>query len=85
MQVADALMWADVWSKTGEGDGNSEALSVLSSEVRRLLTLAEDAHEAWDNDRDTKVGKLLYAMISPEFCQHYRPELSPNAELKGSR
>ncbi len=60
-----------------------------NDEVNALLTLAEDAHEAWDKDEDARVGKLLLAMMDAAFRKTYRPDLvkvgatdtaTPNAE-----
>ena len=79
MDLDEALKWADTWAKTSDGDGDSEALAVLAAEVRALITLAEDAHEAWKNDRDSKVGKLLLSMIDTVHRKSYRPDLTPNA------
>lgn len=53
------------------------------AERDRLRTLARDAHTAWDNDRDARVGKLLMAMLDCEFSKTYRPDLTHNAELCG--
>ena len=54
-----------------------------AAEIERLRTLARDAYEAWDNDRDSKVGKLLRAMLDGKFCATYRPDLPHNAEVTG--
>jgi len=63
-----------------------------NDEVNALLTLAEDAHEAWDKDEDARVGKLLLAMMDATFRKTYRPDLAkvggsdtatPNASLEG--
>jgi hypothetical protein len=45
-----------------------------ATSVAALLKLAEDAYEAWDNDRDARVGKLLKAMLDPKFRATYRPD-----------
>lgn len=60
-----------------------ETPCTTTSEVQRLRSLARDAYEAWDNDRDAKVGKLLRAMLDDAFCKTYRPDLAPNASGKG--
>jgi len=52
-----------------------------AAEIERLRTLARDAYEAWDNDRDSKVGKLLRAMLDGKFCATYRPDLPHNTRL----
>ena len=64
-------------------DRLTQAYLELQVENVRLQKLAKDAHDAWDNDHDAKVGKLLYAMLSPEFCKCYRPDLTPNAIVRG--
>jgi hypothetical protein len=46
-----------------------------ADEIERLHTLARDAYESWDNDKDAKVGKLLRAMLDETFCAQYRPDL----------
>jgi hypothetical protein len=53
-----------------------------AGEIERLRTLARDAYEAWDNDRDGKVGKLLRAMIDKKFCATYRPDLPHNDQVQ---
>ena len=50
----------------------------LQVEIERLRTLARDAYEAWDNDRDARVGKLLIAMLDEKFSKTYRPDLVAN-------
>lgn len=45
-------------------------------ECASLRALAKDAYEAWDNDRDAKVGKLLRAMLDANFRKQYRPDLA---------
>ena len=64
-----------------------------NDEVNALLTLAEDAHAAWDKDEDARVGKLLLAMMDEVFRKTYRPDLvkvgadrtaTPNVELTGA-
>lgn len=51
-----------------------------ADEIERLRTLASDAYEAWDSDRDSRVGKLLRAMLDGKFCATYRPDLPPNVK-----
>lgn len=48
-------------------------------ERNRLRALARDAHAAWNADRDMRTGKLLVAMVNPEFSKHYRPDLEPKS------
>lgn len=55
-----------------------------AAEIERLRTLARDAYEAWDNDRDSKVGKLLRAMLDGKFCATYRPDLPHNDKVTGA-
>jgi hypothetical protein len=55
-----------------------EACARRDDEIKRLRALANAAFEAWDSDRDMKVGKLLHAMIDVDFCAGYRPDLMPN-------
>lgn len=55
-----------------------------ADEIERLRTLASDAYEAWDSDRDSRVGKLLWAMLDGKFCATYRPDLPPNAGVTGA-
>lgn len=54
----------------------------LERENVLLRTLAKDAYEAWDNDMDARVGKLLRAMLDEKFSKTYRPDLVPNARGK---
>lgn len=49
-----------------------------SHEIESLRTLAREASEAWDSDSDTRVGKLLRAMLDDGFRGAYRPDLRPN-------
>ena len=46
-----------------------------------LMAIANDAYSAWDNDQDSKVGKLLRAMVDEEFRRSYRPH--PQGEEHG--
>ena len=50
-----------------------------TDEIERLRTLAKDAYDAWQHDRDMRVGKLLLAMMDTKFSATYRPDLTPNA------
>ena len=52
----------------------------LERENVGLRALAKDAYEAWDNDRDARVGKLLRAMLDEKFSKVYRPDLAPTGE-----
>lgn len=52
-----------------------EAMEAQQAEIERLRALAKDAYAAWDMDRDARVGKLLRAMLNPEFSSAYRPDL----------
>ena len=50
-----------------------------AQEIEALKALANDARDAWDNDQDGRVGKLLLAMIDERFRFTYRPDLvTPN-------
>lgn len=53
------------------------------AEIARLRTLAKDAYDAWQHDRDMRVGKLLLAMMDTKFSATYRPDLVPNADVTG--
>jgi len=61
------------------------AMRAAKAEVDRLRTLAKDAYDAWQNDRDMRVGKLLLAMTDTEFSHMYRPDLGSNVELSRRR
>lgn len=51
-----------------------------NAEIEAMRSLARDAYDAWDHDRDAKVGKLLRAIMDDEFRAMYRPDLVvPNA------
>lgn len=52
-----------------------------NAEIERLRTLAKDAYDAWQHDRDMRVGKLLLAMMDTKFSATYRPDLVPNAKV----
>lgn len=56
-----------------DGDPHGEC----AAEIGRLQALAREAYEAWDKDRDSRVGKLLLAMLDAKFCATYRPDLAP--------
>lgn len=60
-------------------------LEIASGEIDRLKGMAADAYEAWDNDRDAKVGKLLRAMADDEFRAMYRPDTVPNEPSSPAR
>lgn len=47
----------------------------VTDENKALQKLATDAYNAWNRDDDPRVGKLLIAMLSPEFRKTYRPDL----------
>ena len=71
-------------TEVGTGYSKDAMLEKAADEIDQLRKLASDAFEAWNYDRDSQVGKLLRAMLSNEFRQHYRPELmAPNVELSG--
>ena len=53
-----------------------------TDEIERLRDLAKDAYDAWQHDRDMRVGKLLLAMMDTKFSATYRPDLVPNASGK---
>ncbi len=60
-----------------------EVIKLLHAYVdadRAMRSLARDAYDAWDHDRDAKVGKLLRAIMDDDFRAMYRPDLAvPNA------
>jgi hypothetical protein len=61
-------------------DAECEECARLSDENEQLRKLAQDAYAAWDSDQETKVGKLLRAMLDANFRKTYRPDLvTPNA------
>lgn len=49
------------------------------AEIEAMRSLARDAYDAWDHDRDARVGKLLLAMMDEKFRKTYRPDTVPNA------
>jgi hypothetical protein len=49
-----------------------------ADEIEALRTLAREAYAAWDTDMDSKIGKLLHAMLYEGFRKTYRPDLPPN-------
>lgn len=55
------------------------AIAALSEQpdINAFRSTAAVALEHWDNDRDTKVGKLLKAMSDPEFAKSYLPGIPP--------
>lgn len=57
--------------------GGDALLEEVAEELARIRILAGDAYEAWENDRDARVGKLLRAMGDDKFSQTYRPDLWP--------
>jgi hypothetical protein len=63
---------ADTYPRWKNAD---ESMNAAADEIERLHTLARDAYESWDNDKDAKVGKLLRAMLNETFCAQYRPDL----------
>jgi hypothetical protein len=50
-----------------------------NEEIEQLTTLASDAFLAWDKDKDSTVGKLLRAMLDPNFRATYKPGLKVGA------
>ena len=48
------------------------------AEIEAMRSLARDAYDAWDHDRDARVGKLLLAMMDQKFRKTYRPDTVPN-------
>lgn len=58
-------------------DKTDATMKAAGAEIQRLRKLATDAYEAWDTDQDTRVGKLLRAMVDADFCRTYRPDLLP--------
>lgn len=55
----------------------------LQAECEALRALAADAYEAWEYDKDSRVGKLLMAMRNPEFRASYRPDLAAMNRERG--
>ena len=51
-------------------------LEEARAENAAMITLANDAYEAWDADFCSRVGKLLRAMCEPKFRAMYRPDLA---------
>ena len=65
--------------------GGDALLEEVAEEISRMRILAGEAYEAWEHDRDTRVGKLLRAMGDDKFCQTYRPDLwPPNVKVTGA-
>ena len=60
-----------------QASGGDALLEEVADEIARMRILAGDAYEAWEHDRDARVGKLLRAMGDDKFCQTYRPDLWP--------
>lgn len=56
-------------------DEECEECASLIDENEQLRKLAQDAYAAWDSDQETKVGKLLRAMLDGDFRKTYRPDL----------
>lgn len=50
-------------------------MSIGFTEAEVLRILAGDAYKAWDADKDMRCGKLLRAMLDPDFRKGYRPAL----------
>lgn len=70
-------------------DGDEHGFEKLQrdaiSEIEAMRSLARDAYDAWDHDRDAKVGKLLRAIMDDDFRAMYRHDLAvPNAQLTGA-
>ena len=53
----------------------AQRLEAAHEEIEAMRWLARDAFDAWDRDKDAKVGKLLRAMIDHDFRKIYRPEM----------
>jgi hypothetical protein len=67
----------------------AKRMESAEEEIEAMRWLARDAFDAWNHDKDAKLGKLLRAMIDHEFRKVYRPEmyrpdLVPNAEVTGA-
>ena len=60
----------------GTGYSKDAMLAKAADEIDQLRRLASDAFDAWNSDRDSRVGKLLRAMGSEEFRRLYRPDLT---------
>jgi hypothetical protein len=59
---------------------SAKAMLDAAREIEAVRSLARDAYDAWDHDRDAKVGKLLRAIVDDDFRAMYRPDLAaPNA------
>lgn len=69
----EILDWLDAQG-TPESHQARDEIVRLRTETANILALANDARDAWDNDQDTRVGKLLLAMIDDEFRATYRPD-----------
>lgn len=52
----------------------AEVVAPYKRELAVLRSLAATARDAWDNDQDTRVGKLLLAMIDEKFRASYLPD-----------
>ena len=72
---------ADDYTTLCRNNADRLSLAYLALQVEnvRLLAIARDAYECWDNDKDTKVGKLLRAMLDEKFRAQYLPDLTGNA------
>ena len=53
----------------------TQRLESAEEEIEAMRWLARDAFDAWNHDKDAKLGKLLRAMIDHEFRKAYRPEM----------
>lgn len=65
--------------------GPRDCIDDAADEIEQLRKLAQDAYSAWNSDQETKVGKLLRAMLDGGFRKTYRPDLvTPNAGVTGA-
>ena len=69
---------------SAENAAPRDCIDVAADEIEQLRKLARDAYAAWNSDQETKVGKLLRAMLDGGFRKTYRPDtVPPNAEVSG--
>lgn len=70
---------AIVADSDGDEWGHANVMRDAITELETMRSLARDAYDAWDHDRDARVGKLLRAMTDDQFRKTYRPDTVPNA------
>ena len=69
---------AIVADSDGDELGHANVMRDAITEIETMRSLARDAYDAWDHDRDARVGKLLRAMMDDGFRKTYRPDTVPN-------